>query len=406
MSHEGGSELHPDATPEENARFVAFQAFLATEGLSPVTCACYASDWWNVAERMSRATGRPFSIDGITVEEFRAYRADAAARGVAAATSNRRLAFLRRYARFAAATTPACRALADGLAAESFDAVKPLGGRSALSREEEESLMQASARVGAAEHALVALLMRTGLRVEEIVGLRRGDVGGAPPTPTSLRIRGKREKTVLLPPMTSRAVGALLDSQPGEDSDLLLRSRGRYALGRAGVAAMISRCAREANVRASPRTLRHTFAVRYLAEHDDDVDGLSSALGRASPALLRAWRVEAGSPAAGARVVRWSADAPGRSTSDPEALGVRGSQLEAVRRTLAPGRRATLSARSTEQLIFVVSGRVELGSGATKIAAREGEVVIVPSGLPLSARALGSKTAVLVSTHAAPRPRP
>jgi quercetin dioxygenase-like cupin family protein len=85
---------------------------------------------------------------------------------------------------------------------------------------------------------------------------------------------------------------------------------------------------------------------------------------------------------------------------------VRGSQLEAVRRTLAPGRRATLSARSTEQLIFVVSGRVELGSGATKIAAREGEVVIVPSGLPLSARALGSKTAVLVSTHAAPRPRP
>jgi len=407
MSNNGRPDAHPDATPAENARFVAFRASLEAEGLSPVTCACYASDWWNVAERMREATRRPFELEALTADVFLAYRAAAAAQGVSAATLNRRLAFLRKYARFAATTSAACGAIADSLASVSFHRLKPLGGRSALSRDEEERLMEVSERIGVVEHAVVALLMRTGARVEEIVSLRRGDVAGPAASPVSMRIRGKREKTVLLPPLTSRAVGALLEAHPGVDDEPVFRTRGRFAMGTAAVAAIVARCAREARVRASPRTLRHTFAVRYLAEHRDDVDGLSSALGRSSPALVRAWRVEAGAETEAPTVVRWGDLAPDASTapSDAESRTLRGAHVEAVQRRLKPGARATVPARPGGQMVFVVGGRIAFrtGSKQAQAQAQAGDVVVVPSSQALAVRALGSKSVVLIAASAARR---
>jgi len=403
MSQNGRPDAHPDATPAENARFVAFRAYLEAEGLSPVTCACYASDWWNVAERLHHATRRPFDLEDLTVDEFVAYRADAVARKVSAATLNRRLAFLRRYARFAAATSPACGPLAAALAAVAFQPATPLGGRSALSRDEEERLMDVSARVGAAEHAVVALLMRTGVRVDEIVALRRGDVAGPPASPVSLRIRGKREKSVLLPPMTSCAVGALLETHPGEDDEPLFRTRGRFAMSAAAVAAIVARCAREARIRASPRTLRHTFAVRYLAEHRDDVDGLSAALGRASPAILRAWRDEAGSKAASPTIVPWSEPGADESSSRAEVRTLRAGRIEAFRRTIRPGAPATIPARPGEQTVFVVAGRIEFRAGSKRAQAGAGDVVVLPKGQALVLRAVGSKSAVVIAASVAAR---
>jgi len=395
MSRAADAELSPNATPEENARFVAFRSFLEAEGLSPVTCACYASDWMNIAERMRMAAHRPFQLDHLTVEAFLEYRAAAAARGVSAATLNRRLAFLRRYARFAAATIPACAALSDALASLAYQPVKALGGRSALSRDEEERLMQASERVGASEHALVALLTRTGLRVEEILALRRGDVAGPASAPKSLRVRGKREKTVLLPPLTSHAVGALIAAEPGEDDDALFRARGRFAMGRGGAAAAVTRCARAAHVRASLRTLRHTFAVRYLAEHEDDVDGLSSALGGASPGLLRAWRDEAGAGAPKARVVPWT-DADGRDGVDE----LRAARIEAVRRRIRPGAKTPIPAITEDRLLLVVAGAVSIRVGKRPLEAGVGDAVFLPGGAAATLVALGAKSATVVAAAA------
>jgi integrase/quercetin dioxygenase-like cupin family protein len=402
MSQNGRPDANPDATPAENARFVAFRASLEAEGLSPVTCACYASDWWNVAERIHGQTRRRFDLAGLTVDEFLAYRADAVARGVSAATGNRRLAFLRKYARFAAAAEASCGPVAAALAGVPFQPLKPLGGRSALSREEEERLMEASARVGAAEHAIVALLMRTGVRVDEIVALLRGDVAGPADSPSSLRVRGGREKTILLPPQTSRAVGALLDAHPGEDGDPLVRVRGRFAMTAASVAAAVARCAREAHVRASPRTLRHTFAVRYLAEHGDDVDGLSAALGRASPAILRAWRDEAGIEAAAPKIVRWREIASDPSSASG-ARALRAGQVDAFRHEVRQGARATLPARPGGQTVFVVAGRIEFRTDSGRAEAKSGDVVVLANGQALAVRSLGPKTAVLLAASAVVR---
>jgi integrase len=282
--------MNPHAAALENERFVAFRSFLESEGLSPVTLTCYASDWWNVSESARRATRRRFRLDRYSADDFLLYRAAETARGVSPATINRRLAFLRRYANFAAKDGDGCRRLAESLSVLPFQAVKPVVANG-LSRDAEERIVEAAARIGVVEHALVALLVRTGIRCADALTLLREDVKGSASAPTSVRVHVRSEKTVMLPPRASRAIGALIAAEPGEP---LFRARGRYAMSAAGAAAIIAKCAREAGVEATPRTLRHTFAVRYLAENRDDLDGLAQALGPTSAALIRAWRHEAG----------------------------------------------------------------------------------------------------------------
>ena len=118
---------------------------------------CYASDWWNVSESARRVTRRRFRLDRYTADDFAVYRAAEMARGASAATLNRRLAFLRRYANFAAHGSDACRRLADELSILPFKPVKPAVA-DALSRDA-QVLLLGSSRMR--HHAMPAVLNRT-----------------------------------------------------------------------------------------------------------------------------------------------------------------------------------------------------------------------------------------------------
>lgn len=397
---------NPHATPAENARFAAFARRLEADGLSPATRACYASDWWTVSEQVHAATGRRFRLDRFGADDFLLHRAELAARGVSPATLNRRLAFLRRFAAFAAETDAAVAASARSLAEVPYQAV-PRRPAPALSREQEQRLADAAESAGALDGAVVRLLLGTGLRASEAAALLRSDVAGPAALPRSVRIRGPRAKTVHLAPRAARALGAHLRGSEGGAADPVFRRRDGGPLGEEGISAIVARAARAAGVEATPRTLRHTFAVRYLSEHGDDVEGLARALGQQSLASARALRGAANAETPRPTRVRWT-DLPEDEAAPLVRRRVsRGARAEVERLVFAPG--SALPARSVpvEGIVYVLYGRVSVrwGGGAVEVSA--GEVLHVPGGVRHEMAALGPRPAgVLVATLPARRPSP
>ncbi len=370
---------NPHAAPTECERFAEFRSALAAEGLSPATLACYASDWMNVSEYVHRTAGRRFRADRYAAEEFILLRADLVARGVSPSTMNRRLAFLRRYLAFAAKRQPALRSAAAAFAAVPFQAA-PQRTTVALTRKQDEALRAAAADLGTAEAAIVTLMLGTGLRASEVAALALGDVGGTPAKPETLRVHGDRAKTVVLSPRTSKVLAAHLEAHPPGPRDFVFRTRSGGALGEAGVAAVVSRAADIAGVDATPRTLRHTFAVRYLAEHRDDVEGLTRALGHVSPAAVRAYRDEAASGAPAAVITKWSDIAP-EIRSGVRRRSVTGTQTEITRTLLSPGACIDRHSHPEEQITTVLSGAVRFSSRGGSTALSAGAVVRIPPGV-------------------------
>jgi len=395
---------NPHATPAENERFAAFARRLESDGLSPATRACYASDWWTVSEQVHASTGRRFRLDRFGADDFLLHRAELSARGVSPATLNRRLAFLRRFAAFAAESDPAVAATSRSLSEVPYQAV-PRRPAPALSREQEQRLADAAESAGTLDAAVVRLLLGTGLRASEAAALLRSDVAGPAALPRSLRIRGPRAKTVHLAPRTARALGAHLRESGGGDAEPVFRRRDGAPLGEEGVVATVARAARTAGVEATPRTLRHTFAVRYLSEHADDVEGLARALGQQSLASARALRGAAKAEAPQPTRVRWT-DLPEDEAAPLVRRQVsRGVRAEVERLVFAPG--SVLPARSVpvEGIVYVLYGRVSVrwGGGVVEVAA--GEVLHVPGGVRLEMAAPGPRPAgVLVASLPARRP--
>lgn len=390
------------ATAAENARFAAFAESLEKEGFSHATRACYASDWWNVAAESRRSTGRRFRIDRFGPDDFRLQRAHLSALGTAPATLNRRLAFLRRYTAFCAAREPSLRETAEGFAEVPFQPVLRRPTR-ALTHAQEEKLRTAADALGPVESAVVALLFGTGLRAAEAADLARADVEGPPDAPVSLRVRGPRSKTVVLPPRARERLAAILAGTGGRADDAVFRGRGDRPLGEDGVTAIVERAAREADVEATPRTLRHTFAVRYLSEHRGDVEGLARALGQTSLAAARAYRSEANAGTPAVRAFRWAATEETAPAAGVRRRVVSGARIESERALLAPGTRIPSHAHPEEQMSFVLSGAVTFEVEGAQVAASAGDLVHVPPGVAHAVVVSKERPALLLHVYSPPR---
>jgi integrase/quercetin dioxygenase-like cupin family protein len=393
---------NPHATTAENERFAAFSAHLAAEGFSPATRACYASDWWNVSERAHRDTRRRFRLDRFGADDFLLQRSALFAAGVAPATLNRRLAFLRRYSAFRAQSEPALREIAADLAEVPFQAVLRRTTR-ALTHAQEERIRAAADSAGPLESALLALLLGTGLRASEAAGLTRADVGTERGDPATVRVRGARGKLVVLPPRSRTRLAALLRAAPGAPEDPVFRARSGGALGEDGVASAVERAARASGVDATPRTLRHTFAVRYLSEHRDDIEGLARALGQSSLAGARAYRHEVDAGVPGVRVVRWDSIDAGAPAPGIRRRAFSGARIESERALMRPGASTAPHAHPEEQVTFVLTGRVSVTSGRTSLFAAAGEFVIVPGGETHAIRAEDGRPALVLHVYSPPR---
>jgi len=136
--------------------------------------------------------------------------------------------------------------------------------------------------------AIVELLLGAGLRIEELLELKRGDVTLGERSGAVVVRQGKNEvyREVPLTPPVRRALRAYLALHPdlSADASLWVGQRGPLH-ARSGVWRMLKKYARMAHVAeqaVSAHVLRHTFARRYLDANPGDLRNLAALLGHSS----------------------------------------------------------------------------------------------------------------------------
>ena len=155
-----------------------------------------------------------------------------------------------------------------------------------LNIDEITTLVEAPAEPGslsARDRAILETLYSSGLRVSELVGL---NVRGADLAGGTVRVMGKGGKERVVP-LGAKAVKALSEylemrSEPSVDTPLFINARGGR-ITRRSVGRIVERYMRHipSMKKASPHTLRHTFAT-HLLEGGADLRAIQEMLGHSS----------------------------------------------------------------------------------------------------------------------------
>jgi integrase/recombinase XerD len=248
----------------------AFLEMMAAErGAARNTLAAYAADLSDFAGFAQARGAAAATGDAGLLQAYMASLGSLAPRSAA-----RRLSALRQFHRFLAR---------EGVRPDDPTATldSPRLGRSLpkyLSEAEVEALLTASARHPVAQAGL-EILYATGLRVSELLSLRRAAVdraGGA------LIVRGKGGRERMVP--LSTAAKAAAAEVPADGAWLFPGRDPRRAMTRQGFALILKQVALEAGIdpaRVSPHVLRHSFASHLLAR-GADLRSLQALLGHAS----------------------------------------------------------------------------------------------------------------------------
>ncbi len=260
-------------------------AMVAERGCSPFTVKSYREDLLQLAEFLASAGCR--SPGDATSTILRRFAGGLHAAGYASATVARKLASTRSFYAFGqregwVRTNPA----------------KPLRGPKRarklpkfLTGEEIGRLLaapQPKAAGGLRDRAILELMYSAGLRVRELVGIDDTDVdlrGG------TVRVRGKgrRERLGIVGRHAQRAVEAWIASRPRSKGPAVARVQPLFTnrfgtrLSVRGVARLLEKHLLTAGLvgRASPHTLRHSFAT-HLLDAGADIRSVQELLGHKS----------------------------------------------------------------------------------------------------------------------------
>lgn len=189
-------------------------------------------------------------------------------------TRNARLAAVHSFFRFIAPREPAHLALIQRVLAipqKRFDR----GVVTYLSATEVDALIAAPARdtwLGCRDHALLLLMVQTGLRVSELTGLTVADVHLGDGAHVRCRGKGRKDRCTPLRPQTVAVLKAWLKRLAAPTGAVLFPSRRRGALSRDAIEHLVAKhvasAARACNSldgkSVSPHVLRHTSAMQLL----------------------------------------------------------------------------------------------------------------------------------------------
>ena len=260
-------------------------AMVAERGCSPFTVKSYREDLLQLAEFLASAGCR--SPGDATSTILRRFAGGLHAAGYASATVARKLASTRSFYAFGqregwVRTNPAkplrgpkrARKLPKFLTGEEIG--RPLAAP------------QPKAAGGLRDRAILELMYSAGLRVRELVGVDDTDVdlrGG------TVRVRGKgrRERLGIVGRHAQRAVEAWLASRPRPRGPAVTRVQPLFTnrfgtrLSVRGVARLLEKHLLTAGLvgRASPHTLRHSFAT-HLLDAGADIRSVQELLGHKS----------------------------------------------------------------------------------------------------------------------------
>jgi integrase/recombinase XerD len=200
-------------------------------------------------------------------------------RGVALSSRNTRLAAIHSMFHFASFRHPEHAALIQRvLAIPNKRRQRPLV--SFLTSAEVDAILASPNRstwIGRRDHAMLLVAVQTGLRVSELIGLRRQDVHLDPCAHLRCRGKGRKERATPLARCGVRVLRAFLAERPGEPHEPLFPGQRGAPLGRDAVRRLVTRhtitaagrCPSLAEKRISPHTLRHTCAMRLLEAGTD-----------------------------------------------------------------------------------------------------------------------------------------
>jgi site-specific recombinase XerD len=141
-----------------------------------------------------------------------------------------------------------------------------------LDRAEIDALLGApdrATRIGRRDHALLLVAVQTGLRVSELIGLRRTDVALGTGAHLACTGKGRKQRATPLLPETVSTLKAWLHERPGQPGDPLFPGPRGRPLTRDAVAAIVARhatkaaetCPSIASKRVTAHVLRHSFAM-------------------------------------------------------------------------------------------------------------------------------------------------
>lgn len=273
-----GARTLPDPIPK-------WLDYLRQQGKSPRTVQSYAADLRDFARWYRDSFGEGLQADGVLardIEDFKAHLQTV--RRAAPRTVNRRLAALSRFFKWAVAH----RLVRSDPTAEVRTLRVPARQPKALTRQEEHKLRRVVAQAGKMRDiALVEVLLGTGVRVGELLDLKRSDIvlKTRSGSLTVRRGKGGLTRTVPLTADVRSALKAYLDQigyELGDDDPLWQGTRGPLQ-DRGGICRLLEKYARWAGIEGlTPHVLRHTFATRYLEANPGDLRGLAALLGHAS----------------------------------------------------------------------------------------------------------------------------
>ncbi|MGH3337859.1 MAG: tyrosine-type recombinase/integrase, partial [Propionibacteriaceae bacterium] len=131
--------------------------------------------------------------------------------------------------------------------------------------------------LGRRDHALLLLMIQTGVRVSELVGLRKGDIHLGIGAHIKILGKGRKRRSTTLTRETVAILRPWLNERGGDANDPLFPTRQGRPLSRHTVGLLVSKHAATAAVgcpsltakRVTPHVLRHTNAMLLRAKNVD-----------------------------------------------------------------------------------------------------------------------------------------
>jgi integrase/recombinase XerD len=269
---------------------------LNQQNVSPHTIASYRDAFRLLLDFLQRRHGTTpskLSLDDFDAPTVLAFLDDLETeRGNSVRTRNARLVAIRAFIAYASARDPTILPVAQRVLAipqKRFD--RPLLGY--LTRAEVEAVLDAPDRStwsGRRDQALFLVMYNTGIRVSEVIGLRRGDLDVGPTTSVQIQGKGRKQRRVPLWKATAAVLKEWLQEIAGGQDAALFPGRRGLPLSRSGVenrlqravATAAERCPSLNDKNVSPHTLRHTTAM-HLLQSGVDMTVIALWLGHESP---------------------------------------------------------------------------------------------------------------------------
>ena len=259
------------------------QRLITQRNSSPETIAAYRDTWRLVLGFAHERTGKqPYQLD---LDDLDAPLIGAFLthlehdRGNTARTRNARLAAIHSFYRFAALEHPEhAHTIARVMAIPAKRYERNI--LSYLDPGEIKALLAAPDRsiwLGRRDHALLALMIQTGVRVSELTGLRICDIHLGTGAHIRVTGKGRKKRATTLTGETVKVMRQWLTGRHGQPADPLFPTRQGRPLSRHTVGALVSKHAATAAVscpslktrRVTPHTLRHTNAMLLRAKGVD-----------------------------------------------------------------------------------------------------------------------------------------